>query len=192
MSIDEVLSYWFGSTPWGHAKMWYEMGRDLDPEVRDRFGDTVEAALRGELDGWADSVDGRLALIVVLDQFTRHVFRDTPRFTEGDAQAQRLAQAAFDGEEWRALRSDMASFLFMPLEHAEAVDLQHRAAKELERVAAVHPDLANLSPYLQEHREIIERFGRFPDRNLLLGRPSTPEEQEFLAGTHLAWFERQS
>lgn len=188
----EVHDYWFGPTPWSHAKMWFEAGRSLDSIVRERFAPTIEAALNGELDSWCNTPQGHVALTVVLDQFTRHVYRDDPRFVAGDAAAQRLALQAFDHGLDARLRTDEILFLLTPLEHAEDMDIQDRGRREVERLAALHPDdLGGMVQYLQEHRDIIERFGRFPDRNRILGRPSTPEEEAYLEETHLPWFERQ-
>jgi uncharacterized protein (DUF924 family) len=188
----DVLDFWFGNTAWQNAKMWYELGRELDPIVTQQFQAHVDAALAGKLNAWAETPSGRLALIVVCDQFTRHVYRDDVRFTDGDARAQELAVAAFDAEEYEALRDDMVMFLFMPLEHSEIPSLHHRAFDEIEEVAQVHPGIRELTPYLKDHRDIVERFGRFPDRNFVLGRPSTPQEVVFLAETHHTWFERQA
>ncbi len=190
-SAEEVHAYWFGDEPWANREMWYMRGRGLDPEVRARFADTVEAALRGELDGWAATARGRLCLIVVLDQFTRHVFRDTPRFAEGDGAAQRHALAALEAEDWRELRDDETTFLLNPLQHSEHLAHHERAAAALEPITATHPSVAEMKEYLDDHRAIVERFGRFPDRNKLLGRASTEDELGFLATETRGWFERQ-
>ncbi|HTM22906.1 MAG TPA: DUF924 family protein [Kofleriaceae bacterium] len=188
---DEVLDFWFGDPPADEAglmakvRRWYRGGPDMDREVIDRFGDTVAAALRGELDGWADRPRGRLALVIVLDQFTRNTLRDQPGMYSGDASAQRLAVDAFD-RGWDAqLPWVERLFLLMPLLHAEDLELQRRACAIAARLAPLAEppwdkmaamNLEQTAKYLS----IIERFGRFPHRNALLGRTSTEAEAEFL------------
>jgi uncharacterized protein (DUF924 family) len=189
---EDVLDFWFGGEPptdeaalMAKVKRWYRGGPEMDREVTERFGGTVEAALRGELDGWADRPRSRLALIIVLDQFTRNVLRDQARMYAGDGHAQRLATDAFDRGWDRELAYVERLFLVMPLVHAEDVELQRRSvtiAKELapqaqppwDRMAGMH--LEQSAKYLG----IIERFGRFPHRNALLGRETTEAEIEFL------------
>ncbi|MGB0653108.1 MAG: DUF924 family protein [Thermoplasmatota archaeon] len=192
-SPDDVLSFWFGDgEAWANAKMWFEAGRDLDPMVRQRFLPTIEAAVAGDLEHWAATPEGRLALVVVCDQFTRHAYRDDPRFVAGDAIAQRHAVAAFDAAEDQGLTTAQMMFLLTPLEHAEDRGLQERGIAEAERLGRLHPDdLGDMITYMREHHDIVARFGRLPDRNHLLGRASTPEEETFLASTSLPWFERQ-
>ncbi len=169
--------------------MWFTMGRQLDPIVSERFADTVHAALAGELDDWADTDRGRLALIIVLDQFTRHVFRDDPRFVAGDPHALRHAKHLL--ERLDDLADEQVLFVLTVLEHQEDRAVQDLARRTVRELAASRPALAELVAYVDEHADIIDRFGRFPDRNHLLRRPSTPEEVAFLASEHRAWFERQ-
>ena len=187
----DVRRFWFGDGGWSHARLWFEAGTSLDEEIRERFGDTLEAALAGELDAWAEDVHDRVALIVVLDQFTRHAFRGTPRFVAGDAAAQRHVLAILDAGDDRRLASEECLFLLTVLEHAEDRGLATRARQEAARLGARHADLSDMGRYVAEHADIIDRFGRFPDRNRILGRTATPEEVAFLETTHLAWFEAQ-
>lgn len=188
---EEVRRFWFGDGGWSNARLWFEAGTSLDEEVRERFGDTIEAALRGDLAHWAEDVHDRVALIVVLDQFTRHAFRGTPRFVAGDAAAQRHVLSLLDAGDDRHLASEECLFLLTVLEHAEDRDLATRARQEATRLGAIHADLSDMGRYVAEHADIIDRFGRFPDRNSILGRPATTEEAAFLKTTHLAWFEAQ-
>lgn len=190
-----VLDFWFGSGAenaeevMAMAQRWFRGGAALDQEVTQRFGSLVEAALRGELDDWARTPRGRVALVLVLDQFTRHVFRGDPRSHAGDARAQRLALEAFDRGLDQGLAFPEKTFLAMPLLHAEDLGLQERLATILEGFGADVP-----TPYgpmheaqveqSEKYREVIRRFGRFPHRNEILGRPSTPEELEFLRDWH--------
>jgi len=188
---EEVLEYWFGTPATTEAelmtsiKRWYMGGPEIDREVRERFGDAVQAALAGELDAWADQPRSRLALIILLDQMTRNTLRDDPGMYAGDAKAQRLALEAFDRGLDAGLHHIERMFLSMPLLHSENLDLQRRSvaiARDL--AAAAPPPYDKMSAMHVEqagkYAGIIERFGRFPHRNAILGRTSTTEELEFL------------
>jgi uncharacterized protein (DUF924 family) len=197
MSPEEVHAFWFGREPAREpaalrAKLqrWYQGGPALDDLIRKKFGDDVEKALAGDLDAWAVTPQGRIALIILLDQFTRSIFRDTPRAFEGDAKAQRLALEALDSV--LLYSHEERQFLLMPLLHAEDPSMQEQAVHEMEsHVDAAPPELRELYSMgleqAQKYRDVIARFGRFPHRNAALGRPSTPEELEFLKD----WAERQ-
>ncbi len=171
--------------------MWFEAGRSLDPVVRQQFMPTIEAAIAGELDHWSETAEGSLALMVVLDQFTRHAFRDTPRFIEGDKRAQSLALDLLDAGHESSLTTAQQMFILTALEHAEDKEIQARGLAEAKRLGALYPDdLGGMIEYVQDHHDIVMQFGRLPDRNGILGRPSTPEELEFLATETRPWFER--
>lgn len=158
----------------------------MDDEIRTRFGSTVAAACSGQLSDWSDTPEGALALVLVLDQFTRHVHRDSPDAYSRDALAQATAMAAIergDLDHWGEVT--YRHFLAMPLHHAEDLALQDRHVALVEDIMRdVSPVYAVMSDsareQTQKHRDIIARFGRFPHRNAILGRVSTPEEQEFL------------
>lgn len=175
--------------------MWFEAGRSIDEDVRQRFLPTVEAAVAGAFDDdpvWTADPHDRVCLILVLDQFTRHCYRDDPRFISGDLAAQRHVLAMFDDGDDAALEPHELLFLLTVLEHAEDRDIQARAMAETKRLAAIYPDdLGGLLEYVAQHHDIVQRFGRLPDRNVILGRASTDEEVAFLAKTSLPWFERQ-
>jgi uncharacterized protein (DUF924 family) len=190
-SSNAVLQFWFGlpirdlDDAMSRLRRWFTEGPLLDAEVKQAFGATIEAALRGDLDAWASDARERLALIIVLDQFTRHAFRGTPRVWAGDANAQSLALEAIDRGMDAGLGYFERTFLGMPLAHAEDLALQRRAREYAERTARAAP--AHLARCAEVHREqaakyesIIERFGRFPFRNAILGRTTTPEEAAFL------------
>ena len=188
---DEVLDFWFG-TPATNAdefkvkiKRWFMGGPTLDAEIRERFGTLVARAIAGELDDWAAELRGRLALILLLDQFTRSVYRDDPRMYDGDAKAQTLAVEAFDRGLDRKLSIEERNFLLMPLTHAENRDLQERSVKEFrtlyDQAAPWQQAMLNMGlEQTTKYREVITKFGRFPHRNKLLGRASSPEEAAFL------------
>lgn len=189
----DVLEFWFGEPPstkdemMAQIKRWFQGGPEMDAEVIERFGDAVGRALAGELDDWADEPRSRLALVLVLDQFTRNVFRGDPRTYAGDPKAQRLALEAFEAGMDDSLEYVEKMFLSMPLLHAEDVELQRRSDAIAARISeeAQGPYASGAAAHLEQnakYTEIIERFGRFPHRNELLGRESTPEELEFLKG----------
>jgi uncharacterized protein (DUF924 family) len=199
VAIDDVLSFWFGEPAQDAAalgakqKRWFAGGPDFDREIRERFAPTVERALAGDLDDWVRTIRGRLALILVLDQFTRNIFRETPRAFAGDARAQKLAVEALDAQLDRELGFVERMFLKTPLAHAENLALQERAVVETDKLTSEvadwqRPLFARGVEQARKYREVIARFGRFPHRNAALGRTSTPEEEEFLVG----WKERQA
>lgn len=189
-----VREYWFGALPLTPQALdrrmdfWFGPGAERhDEEIRSRFGGLLERAAAGELAGWADGPRRRLSLIILLDQFPRHVFRGTTRAFEYDALALALAltgmQSAADG----ALDFSERLFFYMPLEHAESLEAQDESVAAFRRLLAevpreLHAAFEGTLRYAEEHRSIVERFGRFPHRNALLGRPSTPEELEWLRG----------
>ena len=195
--MDEVLAFWFGDEPARDAaslrkklQRWYQGGAALDEEIRQRFGTQVEQALAGELDAWAATPRGRIALILLLDQFTRNLFRDTPRAFAGDAKAQQLSLEALDSV--LLYSTEERQFLIMPLLHSEDLHLQETGVHEVQAHVEAAPE--ELRPMLamgieqsRKYRDVIEKFGRFPHRNAALGRASTPEEEEFLKD----WAERQ-
>ena len=190
--IDEVLEFWFGacgadgSLDRARQKMWFSGGRQHDVAIRKRFGKLHRRAARGELDAeWAATPRGRVALIVVLDQFSRHVHRGMAAAFAQDGAAQRLATAGVEQGVDRELIPTQRAFFYLPFEHAEDVKLQRIGVRLFERLAtevapAWRKEYVSFADYAGHHRDIVERFGRFPHRNAILGRVSTPEETEFL------------
>jgi uncharacterized protein (DUF924 family) len=190
--IEQVLDFWFGACgPDGaldpaKRKMWFGDGRSHDDEIRERFGALHARAIRGDLDDdWTATPRGCIALVVLLDQFSRHIHRDEPAAFAQDPAAQRLAAAGLDRRIDRQLMPAQRAFFYMPFEHAENIELQRlgvRCFDDLARaVARPHrEEYDSFLDYARRHLAIIERFGRFPHRNRMLARPSTPEEVEFL------------
>ncbi len=180
---DEVLDYWFGapgSAEYGRTReLWFRKSDTTDREIRSRFGAAVEAALGGELAHWADGEARRaLALIVLLDQFTRNSFRGKARAFAGAAQALAVAKALVADGRDRDLLPVERGFAYLPFEHSEQLADQHESLRLFGQLAAAgHPDLL---VWARRHYDIIARFGRYPHRNELLGRASTAEEIEFL------------
>jgi uncharacterized protein (DUF924 family) len=190
--IEQVLDFWFGACgPDGaldraKQKMWFGSGHKHDAVIRKQFGKLHRRAVRGELDAeWAATPRGRIALIIVLDQFSRHIHRGTAAAFAQDPKAQRFALAGVEQDVDRALIPAQRAFFYLPFEHAEDLALQQRGVRLFQRLAAdVAPawrkEYTGFADYAGHHRDIVERFGRFPHRNQTLGRVSTPEEIEFL------------
>ena len=193
-TAQEVLRFWFGKrAEENRHTLWFGADPAVDDMIRIRFGDTVGAALRGDLDHWARSARGRLALIIVLDQFTRHVHRGTKRAFAGDRAAQRHAMKAIAQGEDHYLGPFERNFLYMPLMHAEDLELQRRGTAAFERLTMdARPSLRTMMGQqrdsARDHAAIVSRFGRFPDRNELLGRDTTDEERRFLEQAPREWF----
>ncbi len=172
LNPQEILAFWFTElTPKQH----YAKDAALDEAIRTRFGDTLEAAARCELFAWRTTPEGRLAEILVLDQFSRNVYRDTARAFAQDALALALAQELVASGQDRSLPLAQRSFAYMPYMHSESA-LVHAQAVEL----FSQPGLEGTLRFELRHKEIIDRFGRYPHRNGLLGRESSPEELAFL------------
>lgn len=173
-AIDAVLGFWFEEAGPGR---WFSKRASFDEEIRRRFGPLYAEAACGRLDAWRVRPDGALALIILLDQFSRNLFRDRPDAFAQDARALALAEGAI------ARRFDMIApkkrrpFFYMPFMHSENLDDQNRS---VELFKARLPASANL-PFAKEHRDIIVRFGRFPHRNAVLGRAMRAEEAAYLA-----------
>ena len=172
MSPESVVHFWFTElTPKDH----FAKDAALDEAIRTRFGATLAAAARCELFAWRTSPEGRLAEILVLDQFSRNVYRDTPQAFAQDALALALAQELVASGQDRSLPLAQRSFAYMPYMHSES-GLVHAQAV----VLFDQPGMENTLRFELRHQAIIERFGRYPHRNAILGRPSTPEELAFL------------
>ena len=190
--IERVLDFWFGKCGADGAldrakqKMWFSDGRNYDAVIRKQFGKLHRRAARGEMDAeWAATPRGRIALIVVLDQFSRHIHRGTATAFAQDPAAQRLAVVGVEQGADRALIPAQRAFFYLPFEHAEDLELQRLGTCSFERLAtevapAWRKEYTSFADYSGHHRDIVERFGRFPHRNKILGRASTPEEIEFL------------
>jgi uncharacterized protein (DUF924 family) len=184
----EVLDFWFGATD-EPRKAWFEKNDAFDAEIARRFGSDIEQALNGGPDGWAQGAQGRLALVLLLDQFTRNAFRATPRAFAGDARALLLAQQMISAGDDQAMPPLRRAFVYLPFMHVEDKDLQQRSvALHADLAAAAQPlgepfasNAANSLDFAKRHRDVVLRFGRFPHRNEILGRESTMQELSFLA-----------
>jgi uncharacterized protein (DUF924 family)/predicted GNAT family acetyltransferase len=181
----QVLDFWFGapgSAEHGQVRQqWFQKNEAFDRDIGERFGTLVRQGLHGELRGWAAAPESALAKIVLLDQFTRNIFRNTGQAFAGDAQALRTAVALVDSGQDLALTTLQRWFVYMPFEHDESAENQARSILLFERLAQQDARLAGALDYAKRHQAVIQRFGRFPHRNALLGRESTPAEMAFLA-----------
>lgn len=197
MTIDDVLSYWFGApakTPAdleAKKQFWFSGGEAVDREVRARFSDLVAKARAGELNAWTETPRGTLALMILIDQFSRNLHRGTPEAFSHDPLCLELVRDGFDRGRFSDLDAVERMFLALPFRHAEDVEAQKRGVALAVTDALTAPPL--LKDFLvysvdwaRKHLDVIVRFGRFPHRNKALGRTSTPEELEYLAYLELA------
>ena len=184
MNPQDVLDFWFGAAggaEFGSARaVWFRKDDAFDQLIAQRFGPIVHAALGGGLRDWEATGASSLARIVVLDQFTRNMFRDTPKAFAGDALALRAAQAMLERGDDAALLPVQRAFAYLPLEHAEDVATQERCVALFTALADQHESMRSMRDYAVRHRDVIARFGRFPHRNAVLGRTSTAAELAFL------------
>ncbi|MDB5894147.1 MAG: hypothetical protein JWQ88_1678 [Rhodoferax sp.] len=190
--VSDIVDFWLGDATeagWPSdpavSKRWWLSSPARDAEINARFGTRVRQALEGGLACWEVKPLARLALVILLDQFTRNTFRGTARAFAGDERAQRLAIDALDRGLEAGLSLAGRLFLAMPLMHAEDMGLQDRAVRYFTALAESAPPalrdvLGASAKSAREHRDIVARFGRFPYRNQVLGRVDTPEEVEFL------------
>jgi uncharacterized protein (DUF924 family) len=169
---EDVIKFWFEDL---QPKQWYTKDSELDRRIKDTFEDTILAAKNGELFSWRSTAEGRLAEIIVLDQFTRNAYRGDPRCFEADAMAVVLSQEAYFGKHYEQVPQERRSFFFMPLMHSES-KIVHELAVEVFSI----PGYEGTLDFEMKHKAIIDRFGRYPHRNEILGRESTAEEAEFL------------
>lgn len=168
----EVLKFWFEEIS---PAQWWQKDAAFDRLLAERFAHLVEQASRGELYSWRQTVQGRLAEILLLDQFSRNIYRDTPRAFAQDAMALVLAQEGVSAGVDRELPAPQRHFFYMPYMHSESSAI-HRVAESL----FDQPGLEQALLFERKHKAIIDRFGRYPHRNAILGRSSTPEEIAFL------------
>jgi uncharacterized protein (DUF924 family) len=198
MNVGCILDFWFGADPDDaivvkkQATLWWSKNRESDDEIRQRFEDAVRSAAAGELNEWLATARGRLALIILTDQFPRNMYRDTARAFSCDSKALAWCLEGLSGRVDRELRPIERVFFYLPLEHAESRERQPKSVQCFSELAASVPiDQKNIfEEYLGfaiRHHDIVERFGRFPHRNDLLGRRSTPEELAFLTEPGLSF-----
>jgi uncharacterized protein (DUF924 family) len=186
-SSEDVLAFWFGAGPTDEPpgpdrmELWFGGSEQTDREIRDRFAADVERARKGELNDWASTARGRLALIILLDQFSRNLYRGSGEAFAKDALSLKLALEGLEIGQDQELSCVEQQFLVLPLEHCEDLAVQDRLVAYLDVWAKRAPEsLKSMAEgaceFARMHRDVIARFGRFPTRNQALGRASTPEE----------------
>ncbi len=176
----EVLDFWFGEHDETRA-VWFKKDAAFDAQITERFGALVEDALAGGLDDWDRQPSGALARILLLDQFTRNIFRGTAHAFAGDAQALRIARALVASGQDRQFSGVRRQFTYLPFEHAEDLAHQRTSVQLFEQLARDEPALAGLVEWARRHEAVVARFGRFPHRNVALGRASSAEELEYVS-----------
>ena len=168
----EVITFWFEELK---PTQWWQVDDALDQQISIRFKEVHHRACRCELELWRESPAGRLAEIIVLDQFSRNIYRNTPQAFSSDPLALALAQEAIKQGADQACNEQQRGFFYLPFMHSESIVI-HEIAVQLYQALGNENNL----DFENRHKEIIERFGRYPHRNIILGRESTPEEAEFL------------
>lgn len=190
--IERIISFWFKEQTLtapqidGRMDTWFGEDPVFDEEIVSQFGAEVEAATEGRLAHWADVPIGRLALIILLDQFRRNIYRGKAEAFEKDKVALKLCVEGIMHKKDAGLSPIQRVFFYMPLQHAESKKVQAKSVQVYERLAEAvsatyRETFETIAQFAQLHADIIEQFGRFPHRNKLLGRENTPEEEEFLA-----------
>lgn len=174
MKPNDVLEFWAGIG----SKGWWTKNADVDAQIRARFGQLHKQACDGNLDDWAQTPDGALALIIVLDQFSRNLFRGSPKSFAQDAKALAIAKSAISNGVDKQANPELRLFFYLPYEHSEKLADQEESLNLLNSFN----DSPEFLKAVIEHHNIIKRFGRFPHRNEVLGRETTADEQAYLDG----------
>jgi len=174
LSADDILQFWFEDIE--HSS-WFKSDPVFDRELEQRFGALLTQAKNDELDHWCDTSQGWLALIIVLDQFSRNIYRDTPGAFEADAKALKLAVDGIEKGLDKKLTLEQRSFFYLPLRHAENIEMQELG---LAKTREINEAGYGTDKYALGHLSTIKRFGRFPHRNVILGRRHTAEEKSYL------------
>lgn len=178
-----ILEYWFGSAVLGDCdrvrRVWFQKDPAFDAALRDRFGEPYQRGAAGDYDHWQVDPLPCLALVVLLDQFSRNLFRDRPAAFASDAKAREVAATAIAAGHDQAVPPVARLFFYLPFEHSESLADQGRSVALFESLCP-YDSVASTIEYAHRHRDVIRRFGRFPHRNAILGRTSTPGEVAFL------------
>lgn len=178
-SAQQILSFWFDGDARAQQRRWFGKDEQTDAQMRDEFSADYQAAAAGRLAGWMKSAPSGLALVLLLDQFSRNLFRATPQAFASDAQAREVARGIIARGLDQALTPRQRMFVYLPFEHSEVLEDQLYSISLFETLRATE-DMAEAVRYAYLHHEVIARFGRFPHRNAILDRTSTAEELVFL------------
>lgn len=199
-TIDRILDFWFGHVestllPSEHrTQIWFSASEEADKEILENFKSETEQAICGNFDSWEKEPRGSLALIILLDQFSRSIYRKTPMAFTQDQKALDLCVRGIERQYDHELSLIERAFFYMPLMHSESTEMQSTSVRAFKMLVDLSfPEGRNLYEsffdYALRHYEVIERFGRFPHRNSIVGRKSTPEEEEFLTKNKESWEE---
>ncbi|MGE3724802.1 MAG: DUF924 family protein [Candidatus Sericytochromatia bacterium] len=185
-AIQKVLDFWFAGNQATQIRRWFSANPEFDQSIRSELGTLHAQAAAGDLAEWETSPEGCLALLILLDQCSRNLFRGSGQAFAWDAQALKLAKALCASGGDQTLPALARLFVYLPFEHSEALEDQDQAVSCLQALQAQAPSglegaIDSFVDYAFKHREVIQRFGRFPHRNARLGRPSSPEEMNFLS-----------
>jgi len=187
-TIDDIHAFWFGELDEtgmcvaDRNPLWFASSAETDETCRVRFGRWVEQAVAGELEDWVDTDGGLIALIILLDQFTRNIYRGTAQAFAGDTRALAITQHTIGNGRHRRLPAIHQVFLYLPLEHSEDMDVQEECVTLFEELAGItgSEQISSFTRYAVAHRDVIAQFGRFVHRNAILGRESSPGELAYL------------
>jgi uncharacterized protein (DUF924 family) len=190
-SPEAILDFWFGDSLRSSGAvaervgLWFAANAEFDREIGNRFASLPERALCGEFDAWLRRSESALALILILDQFSRNLFRDSAGAFMFDAKARETAAVSLDAGFQDELEAIQAVFLYLPFEHSEEAADQERSVTLFEQLVSRAPPglertFQNFADHARRHRDVVQRFGRFPHRNAVLGRHSSPEELDYL------------
>ena len=193
--IEQVIRFWFGIqdedgfSSKQEKNKWWSGSAETDLDISHQFGELVNQALKHQLKEWEETAEGQLAYIILLDQFTRYIYRGTEHAFSGDSKALKICKNGLSVDNDLALTSEQRVFFYMPLEHSEAIEDQELCIRLLEGLLKRSPShrqdvIQGYIRFAKHHRDIIAEFGRFPHRNETLKRMNTPQENEFLKGEH--------
>lgn len=171
----EIINFWFEETK---PQQWFQVNETFDALVRERFSEPYEMAVAGQFEDWRNSADGALAYCILLDQMPRNMFRGTPKAFATDAKALVTAKYAISKGLDQVLPITKRRFVYLPFEHSEKINDLHRSVELFEKIKDEDPLGYD---YAVRHLEVIEKYGRYPHRNKILGRENTPEEEDYLA-----------
>ena len=188
----EVLQFWFGilqdpvDIPYDKSSMWFVNGKEYDDAIREQFGGLHQQATEGELDHWQQDSKSLLALIILLDQFSRHIYRETAQAFAQDSKCIQIVQSGIDASLDQSLFFIERQFFYMPLMHAEDVEIQNLSVSIFTKLRDEAPEelknfYTKILSFAKSHQYVIEKFGRFPELNKILSRTNTREEEEFLS-----------
>jgi len=198
--IQRILDFWFSDSeldsPQLDSRMdrWFGANDEFDEQIRQEFGELIDLATTGQFDDWTETPRGRLALIILLDQFRRNVYRGTAEAFTHDKTALKITIEGTMAGDHKQLNSVERMFFFMPLQHAESLKIQEKSVSIFNALAetvpgTLHETFLMTAQFAELHRDIVAEFGRFPHRNAVLGRPNSSTETTYLAGDTVS-FER--